>query len=147
MNLCIKFDCFIDDNWIEEAKQMTRTKMSNINIQQTDVVEIGMINRSSAIDELDLYISEKRISNKSLDDIINYWNMNKERFPKLYELSKNYLYLLCSSTPSERLFSNASQFLGDNRQNMLPNHLEDECIMFSWISREGISLFDNISFK
>ena len=26
--------------------------MSNINIQQTDVVEIGMINRSSAIDEL-----------------------------------------------------------------------------------------------
>ena len=147
LNPCIKFDCFIDDNWFEEAKQMTRTKMSSINIQQTDIVEIGMRNRSSAIDELDLYISEKRINNKSLYDIINYWNMNKERFPKLYELSKNYLYLLCSSTPSERLFSNASQFRGDNRQNMLPNHLEDECIMFSWISREGISLFDNISFK
>ena len=99
------------------------------------------------MDELDLYISEKRITDKSFEGIIKYWEINKDKYPKLYELSKKYLYSICSSTPSERLFSNASQFIGDKRNRLLPNHLEEECILFSWISREGISLFDDITFS
>ena len=147
LNPSIKFDCFISDEWFEETKKFVREEISTINIEETHVEEIGMKNRSSQMDELDIYISEKRISDKSINGIINYWIMNKERFPKLYQLSKKHLYLLCTSTPSERLFSNASHFLRDNRQNMLPAHLEEECIMFSWISREGISVFDNITFS
>ena len=77
---------------------------------------------------------------------IDYWERNRDRFPKLYALSKKHLYAVATSCSSERLFSHASGFIPPKRSQLDPSHLEELCILHSWLSREGSSLFDKIQF-
>ena len=103
LNPSIKFDCFEDDNKFDEMKRIVVEYMNTIEINDVSINEIGMTSRARQIDELEMYISEPRIKEKNLIDIINYWEHNKYRLPKMYQLSKKYLYLIGSSCSSERL--------------------------------------------
>ena len=78
---------------------------------------------------------------------MKYWERKKEQFPTLYSLSQKYMCYLCSSCSSERLFSDASGYYNERRTRMLPSHLEDQCILHSFIKSDGIGAFENIIFK
>ena len=147
LNPSIKFDCFVDDEQFNQMKRIIIRYMNEIDINYMSISEVGMTNRARQIDELEMYISEPRIKEKNLIDIINYWEHNKYRLPKLYQLSKKYLYLIGSSCSSERLFSHSSGFVPPKRSRMLPSHLQELCIIHSWISQENANVFDNIDFK
>ena len=146
LNPSVKFDCFVEDEQFEKAKDIVRAKMGNVRGETTSVEENGLKSRSTQQDELDMYIAEHRIPEKSLKAIVKYWDDNKNRYPVLYNLSNKYLYLIASSCSSERLFSHASDFLSKKRSRLLPSHLEESCILQSWLTREGISLFDDMTF-
>ncbi|WP_458454285.1 hAT family dimerization domain-containing protein, partial [Methanobrevibacter sp.] len=107
----------------------------------------GREKKAEEIDELDCYMKEPCIQNMSLQKILEYWESNKNRFPKLYTLSKRYLPMICTSCSSERLFSKASGYMTNRRSRMLPSHLEELCICQSWLNSEGSNSLDGISFQ
>ena len=116
-------------------------------IEQNENVSIGRNPRSKLTAEVDSYINEECISESSLEDIINYWDSKKNQFKILYHLSQKYLYLLASSTSSERLFSHASGFYSTSRTLLAPSHLEQSCILHTWLISEGFDLFENMKFE
>ena len=74
-------------------------------------------------------------SNAQMDEISDYigmpeifydqcpfewWKNNQSRFPVLAYLAWKYLAILATSTPSERLFSDAGNIMSVKRTNLLP---------------------------
>ena len=140
-----KFD-FFSNELFEEAKSIIK---KIIDTKQSNEESIpGRIVRSENTDELSIYISERiEPLSSTFEDVLDYWTRNKNRFPQLYSLTHKYFSYLCSSCPSERLFSTASGFFSSRRTRMLPSHLEEDCILHSYITREGIDLFKEINFR
>ena len=110
-------------------------------------IEIGREIRSETIDEYESYTKEKCNHIKpTLDNWINYWELNKIKYPKLYELSMKYVCYLGSSCSSERTFSTSGGTYTQKRSRLLPYHLEELCVLHSYIKSEGIKIFENILF-
>ncbi|CAG8812013.1 3768_t:CDS:1, partial [Gigaspora rosea] len=56
-------------------------------------------------DELTQYLNEAGLS---MDiDPLNWWELNRTRFPYLSQMAKNYLAIQLTSVPSEQVFSKA----------------------------------------
>jgi hypothetical protein len=72
--------------------------------------------------ELDRYMSESLISRT--ENPINWWKLNRSKYPKLSELMLKYLSAPPSSVTSERLFSAASQVYTENRNKLSPDNAE-----------------------
>lgn len=51
-------------------------------------------------------------------DCLQFWSINRQVFPNLCRLANKYLCIPATSTPSERLFSNAG-FIVNARRSML----------------------------
>ena len=116
-------------------------------VQQIQNAIAGRKIRSKPTAELDAYIEEECLSDASLEEIIEYWKSKKNRLKVMYEMSEKYLYLLASSTSSERLFSHASGFYSNKRTLLAPSHLEESCVVHSWLISEGFDLFRNMKFE
>lgn len=54
----------------------------------------------------------------------NWWHQNENRFPILSKIARKYLAIPATSTPSERLFSNAGNIMTIRRTNLLPSTFE-----------------------
>ena len=57
------------------------------------------------------------------EDILNYWRINKQRFPKMAQLIFKFLCIAPSSAESERMFSTAGDFLTKKRTTMKSDKL------------------------
>jgi hypothetical protein len=64
---------------------------------------------SPVTDEIEEYIKLPKISLKK--DPLAWWDLHSKKFPTLSKLVKIYLAVLVTSTPSERLFSDASNLM------------------------------------
>uniref|UniRef100_A0A8C5LQ09 BED-type domain-containing protein n=1 Tax=Leptobrachium leishanense TaxID=445787 RepID=A0A8C5LQ09_9ANUR len=71
---------------------------------------------NAAAQQLEVYLAELPI-NRS-DNPLDYWRMNKERFPVLALMARRYLSAPSTSTESERLFSAASHVLNEKRNRL-----------------------------
>ena len=142
-----KGDFFPNDESFERAKQLIREKIMSVS-EEINHFTPGRRVRSEHHDELSLYISEKTMAiDSTFEDVVQYWERNKDRFPEMYKLTRKYFSYLCTSCSSERLFSNASGFVTEKRTRLLPSHLEEYCILYSHIVRDGTDLFKGITFN
>ena len=147
LNPIYKCDFIYDDEY-EKVKELFDNLLGNILPTDEITNNNGRKIRATYKNEFEEYISEFYIEDKSsFDDVLEYWENNKHRFPNMYKLSKKYLGYLCSSCSSERLFSQASGYYTSRRTRMLPSHLEHLCILNSYILNEGIEAFKNITFR
>ena len=145
LNPNYKFDYFHDDNEFDRVKEIVQSKIGTTTspIQTSKVRKVRSIEK----DEVQDYINEACLENAGLEEIIEYWKEAKNELKKLYELSEKYLYLIASSTSSERLFSDASGFYTSKRTRMSSEHLEESCVLHSWLINEGTGIFNDMVFE
>lgn len=92
------------------------------------VVEGGSRRRRNAVEpnlvknnELSLYLSTAVSDLKA--DPLKIWDSMKELYPSLYPVARNYLSLVATSVPSERLFSKAGSIANFKRNRLLTKRL------------------------
>uniref|UniRef100_A0AAV2LB67 HAT C-terminal dimerisation domain-containing protein n=1 Tax=Knipowitschia caucasica TaxID=637954 RepID=A0AAV2LB67_KNICA len=61
----------------------------------------------------------------TLDNPLQWWARNERRFPRLARLSKTYLAIPATSTPSERIFSLAGNTITRQRASLHPAHVDE----------------------
>ncbi|RNA02445.1 zinc finger BED domain-containing 4-like, partial [Brachionus plicatilis] len=81
------------------------------------------INWRAAKKEMNNYIFEAKF-----DNAVEFWNLNKYKYPILHEFFVNYAIAPATSSPSERLFSKANYQVWDRRNKISPEKVE--AIMF-----------------
>jgi hypothetical protein len=59
-----------------------------------------------------------------LKSIIQWWSINRIRFPLLAPLARKFLSPPATSVPSERTFSTAGDVLSDHRASLLPENAQ-----------------------
>jgi len=57
-------------------------------------------------------------------DPMNYW-FNKSIYPSLRMIAEQYLPIVATSVPSERLFSETGNIITENRSRVSPKHLQN----------------------
>ena len=72
--------------------------------------------------QLETYLGEAAISQE--DKPLQYWMVNKVRFPTLAKLAGRYLSAPCTSFDSERLFSSVSHIVSESRNRLTADHAE-----------------------
>jgi len=80
-------------------------------------------NNAIHIDEVASYLALPKIHHDECP--LMWWKTNKTRFPILSKLAKKYLAVPATSTPSERLFSEAGNVMTIKRTQLAPNMLEN----------------------
>lgn len=80
-------------------------------------------NNAIHIDEVASYLALPKIHHDECP--LMWWKTNKTRFPVLSKLAKKYLAVPATSTPSERLFSEAGNVMTIKRTQLAPNMLEN----------------------
>ncbi|CAB5179529.1 unnamed protein product [Rhizophagus irregularis] len=94
-------------------------------------------NQLRASNEVEEYLKEDKISFNQCS--FNWWLNKKDKYPILAKMARIHLAIPATSTPSERLFSNAGNLLSAKRSRM--NSELFQCIMF--LKRNAIKV-DNI---
>ncbi|CAG8766249.1 4725_t:CDS:1, partial [Cetraspora pellucida] len=74
------------------------------------------------IDEVTDYLAQPQIS--PTHNPFSWWINNQERFPTIIKLAQKYLSIPATSTPSERLFSDAGNIMSSKRTNLKPQVFE-----------------------
>ncbi|CAI5660564.1 unnamed protein product [Oreochromis niloticus] len=72
--------------------------------------------------ELETYLGEAAILRE--DKPLQYWMVNKVRFPNLAKVAGRYLSASCTSVDSERLFSSVSYIVNESRNRLTADHAE-----------------------
>ncbi len=72
--------------------------------------------------QVETYLGEAAISQE--DKPLQYWVVNKVRFPTLAKLAGRYLSAPCTSVDSERLFSSVSHIVSESRNRLTADHAE-----------------------
>ncbi len=72
--------------------------------------------------QVEMYLGEALISRE--DKPLQYWVVNKVRFPTLAKLAGRYLSAPCTSVDSERLFSTVSHIVNESRNRLTADHAE-----------------------
>lgn len=71
--------------------------------------------------ELKLFLDQPLVDINT--DPLEYWQINRTSFPKLFKVVEKYLAVIATSTPSERLFSRAGNIMTESRNKLSPEHL------------------------
>lgn len=78
-------------------------------------------------------------------DVLNWWEVNKQQFPLLGNLSKRVFAIPASSAPSERVFSGARNLITDKRSQLSPSIVNDLMIVNRNLNHiEDISRYEEI---
>ncbi|XP_063762122.1 E3 SUMO-protein ligase ZBED1-like [Eleginops maclovinus] len=89
----------------------------------------------SVRNEVLLYFGESCIPRDTSP--LQWWKENAGRFPNLAVLAKSYLSVPATSTPSERLFSDAGNIVTKKRASLTPDHVD--MLTFLHSNRQTIS--------
>ena len=103
----------------EPAAKRRRTVFEFIKEQQIHSESIHM---ATAKTELDVYLKEKVIDT---NDVFDWWDKNKLRFPNIFPFIKKYLVIPATSVPSERVFSKAGEIISAKRTRISRKHANE----------------------
>ena len=87
--------------------------------------------------KLKFFLPEKSISNLGKEEFLNWWKVNKPKFPNIAVLAQTLLSFPVSSIYSEKLFSfsKAGNIFEEKRLKILPNTDEQFFFYFTTIQQ------------
>ena len=119
------------------------TNTNNENSNSDNEFYINKDNNNNNKEEIEIYLKENRISKEI--NIIDYYKANKNRFPILFNIVKDYLAIMATSAPSEFIFSKTSDIITKKRNRLLPNTIKQIITLKSWniLENEEETINDN----
>lgn len=103
------------DNLVMKNREMTDTDSESLSLELKQYLHQPVIKRS--------------------ENAFNYWKSLKHAFPTLSKLALQYLSIISTSVPCERLFSHAGNVKTDNRSRLTGEHL-NILLFLSSLSKE-----------
>ncbi|KDQ15184.1 hypothetical protein BOTBODRAFT_625370 [Botryobasidium botryosum FD-172 SS1] len=85
----------------------------------SDYLENSQPVEASPSDELRLYLQARRESIRNIN-LLSWWQTNRERYPLLFKMAMDYLPIMASSVPCERVFSASAQTDTARRSRISP---------------------------
>ncbi|XP_032674664.1 zinc finger BED domain-containing protein 4-like [Odontomachus brunneus] len=104
------------DNLVIKNREMTDATSENLNLQLKQYLYQPVIYRS--------------------ENVFTYWESLKHAFPTLSKFALQYLSIISTSVPCERLFSHAGNVKTDNRSRLTGEHLNILLFLSSMSSEE-----------
>jgi len=74
--------------------------------------------------ELDAYLEDEHVRDDENFEILSWWKTNKDKYPVLSTMARDFLAIPLSTVSSESAFSLSGRILSDNRSSMTPETLE-----------------------
>lgn len=109
---------------IDVTPEPTRRRRSN------DSVISVFFDEESDMDEVELYVAYKVNCGIEID-LLQWWQEQKETFPRLYKIAMFVQSIPATSAPSERKFSLAGNILNCLRSSLDPAKVEDLLLLHS----------------
>ncbi|XP_073722443.1 zinc finger BED domain-containing protein 4-like [Misgurnus anguillicaudatus] len=105
-------------------RDQASSSLDSIFDEIADEQALVLLNRAQvgSTAQLETYLGETTISRE--DKPLQYWAVNKMRFPTLAKMASRYLSAPCSSVDSERLFSSVSHIVNESRNRITADHAE-----------------------
>lgn len=73
---------------------------------------------------LEMLTYQQLVVEENIEDPLDWWKLNGDRFPCLSRLARRFLSIPASSAPSERVFSRMNIVIGKRRARLLPEKTE-----------------------
>ncbi|CZT09918.1 uncharacterized protein RAG0_14526 [Rhynchosporium agropyri] len=129
-------DIFITLNTTEESHDLKVQANIDLPMPNREIIpiededDIYIYEEEEEIDELESYLEERRsnIKVKPLD----YWTINRDRYPILSLLVRRYLQIPATSAPSERFFSLGALIINKLRNRLSKDTFEEISLLKSW---------------
>lgn len=111
-----------------ESSFSSNLDLVDINYNSDDDLYIRPSTTTSNIsNEIELYLSEPRTTKDISID--TYYNTNKNRFPIIYNIARDYLAILATSTPSKATFSKVGNIVTKSRNRLLASSIKKLIIL------------------
>ena len=83
--------------------------------------------------ELDAYLEDEHVRDDENFEILSWWKTNKDKYPVLSTMARDFLAIPLSIVSSESAFSLSDRILSDNRSSMTPETLEALVCVKDWL--------------
>lgn len=125
-----EMDALNSKNISIETAELTEVTKENIDETESIWAEYDdeedpkavIIGRSSNEQELDSYLAEPLC--RRADDPLDWWKLQKNKYPTLYEVMLQKLCIPASSVPCERVFSKAGEIETSKRNRLSSNKFQ-----------------------
>lgn len=105
----------------------------SLNMANNDVIEelkpsasvLANALNQTTLNEIESYLQDNKEKIDENFDVLKWWNLNRKRYPVLYEIAIQIFTVPSSSAYSEREFSCAGSIVTDKRSRLDPGKVED----------------------
>lgn len=91
-------------------------------------------------DEISRFLNEKTAWS---DDIVAWWQLNKSKYPSVYQLARQFFIIRPSSVPSESAFSTASWIISPKRTSLGDQSIRASMFLHSYFNQKFDSVLLN----
>lgn len=155
MHPSMRFHWWSHRSWESEWQDLAKSTVRNVWLKQyegkydepTQVLPVGDVNNNNDDDgeddddlfgapalpkgsELEEYVAGNHATGKR--DPLEFWQKNKDNWPNLAKMARDYLAIPATSTPSERRFSQARVILPYTRNRMDKKKIRESVLMDAW---------------
>ncbi|XP_068652458.1 zinc finger BED domain-containing protein RICESLEEPER 2-like [Aristolochia californica] len=116
-----------------EAKEGGQLLASSDGLLDFDVYISEMACNHQSKSELDQYLEESLIPRIQEFDILNWWKLNKLKYPTLSQMARDILAIPTATVTSEFMFSTGNKVLDDYRSSLKPETVEAIVCAKDWL--------------
>ncbi|XP_058112092.1 zinc finger BED domain-containing protein RICESLEEPER 2 [Magnolia sinica] len=102
-----------------------------------DVFISEMSSNQQTKSELDQYLEESLLPRIQEFDILEWWKLNKLKYPTLSKMARDVLAISMSTVSSEFIFSTESRVLDDYRSTLRPETLQAVVCAKDWLQQQN----------
>ena len=120
------------DSQKQDSSNKSKKKESIVSLTQQYLAKVTKTKATNE-DEIDRFFKKPQVEYCPNYDVLAYWKENKDNFPVLSLIAKDYLAIQVTSVPSERAFSGASETIQKKRTRLQTDTVHELLCLKSWL--------------